>query len=189
MAENKKSFLLYADIIHTIRKMPDDKSGQLFKTILAYVNDENPEVNDLVIDLVFEPIKQQLKRDLKRWEDFKAKQAINGAKGGRPKKVVNINGGYTNPENPSLLKIPKQSLNANANANVNVNVNVKLSREKVFELLRSKTNRNTISDRQLHDEVALFIEKYQGQDIGNLGALISTWAGNIKPELKNRFTY
>ena len=41
MAENKKSFVLYTDLIHTVSKMPNDKAGELFKHILMYVNDEN----------------------------------------------------------------------------------------------------------------------------------------------------
>ena len=43
MAENKKSFILYCDLIHTIEKMPNEKAGELFKHILMYVNDKNPE--------------------------------------------------------------------------------------------------------------------------------------------------
>ena len=86
MANGKKSFVLYCDIIHTVRKMPKDKAGDLFMTILKYVNDENPEIDDMVIDLVFEPIKQQLKRDLKKWEGYVEKQRLNGQKGGRPSK-------------------------------------------------------------------------------------------------------
>jgi hypothetical protein len=61
MAENKKGFVLYADLIHTVRKMSKAKAGVLFLTILQYVNDENPVVEDEVIDLVFEPIKRSEK--------------------------------------------------------------------------------------------------------------------------------
>jgi hypothetical protein len=57
MAEGKKGFILYADIIHTVKKLPMEKRGELFTIILEYVNDENPEVTDLLIDLVWEPIK------------------------------------------------------------------------------------------------------------------------------------
>ena len=56
MAENKKSFVLYADLIHTVKKMPKEKAGELFLTILSYVNDEQPVVDDMLVDLVFEPI-------------------------------------------------------------------------------------------------------------------------------------
>ena len=46
MAEDKKSFLLYADLIHTVKKLPKEKIGDLFLTILEYVNDTNPIVDD-----------------------------------------------------------------------------------------------------------------------------------------------
>lgn len=91
MAEDKKSFVLYADLIHTVRKMPKDKQGELFMTILAYVNDENPVVDDLLIDLVFEPIKRQMKRDLTKYETTKERRKelgrIAGLKSGEARKV------------------------------------------------------------------------------------------------------
>ena len=68
MAENKKSFILYCDIIHTIEKLNDDDAGKLFKHVLRYVNDLNPETDHLITEIAFEPIKQQLKRDLKKYE-------------------------------------------------------------------------------------------------------------------------
>src|SRR6478609_2218191 len=86
MAEGKKSFVLYSDIIHTVKKLPNNKAGELFKLILSYVNDENPTTKDLAVDLVFEPIKQQLKRDLKQWEETREKRSEAGKLGGRPKK-------------------------------------------------------------------------------------------------------
>lgn len=61
--------------------MPDDKAGVLLKTILSYVNDENPEVHDLMVDLVFEPIKHQLKRDLREWELKKSDRTASGQLG------------------------------------------------------------------------------------------------------------
>lgn len=67
MAENKKGFILYADLIHTVEKMSANKAGLLFKHILRYVNDQDPKTNDPIIGLSFEPIKQQLKRDLEKY--------------------------------------------------------------------------------------------------------------------------
>jgi hypothetical protein len=64
MAEGKKSFILYCDLIHTVNKLPDEKAGQLLKLILSYTNDLNPVIDDYILELVFEPIKHQLKRDL-----------------------------------------------------------------------------------------------------------------------------
>lgn len=117
MAEDKRGFLLYCNLLATVRKMPDDKAGVLFKTILRYVNDENPEVDDLIVDLVFEPVKQQLKIDLKKWEAFRQKQSENGAKGGRPKKIDIIvdESQKTQP----FFSESQKSLNVNVNDSVN----------------------------------------------------------------------
>jgi hypothetical protein len=68
MAENKKSVLLYCDIIHTVEELSDEEAGKLFKHYLRYVNDLNPEPPDKLTKVVFEPIRQHLKRDLKNWQ-------------------------------------------------------------------------------------------------------------------------
>lgn len=100
MAENKKSFLLYCDLIHTIKQLPDEKAGVLFKHILEYVNDNNPTTDDLIINISFEPIKQQLKRDLIKFEGIVERNKLNGAKGGRPKKPKKPTGLNGNPKKP-----------------------------------------------------------------------------------------
>jgi len=92
--DGKKSFLLYCDIKHTIDKLSNDKAGELFKHILAYVNDENPITNDIVIEIAFEPIKQSLKRDLKKWEGEK-KQRSEAGKLGMAKRWTNNNESIT----------------------------------------------------------------------------------------------
>lgn len=81
MAENKKSFILYCDQRSVIDMLPDDIAGKLFKHIYAYVNDEKPTSDDLLINLAFEPIKLQLKRDLLKWEDSAGTKSINGRLG------------------------------------------------------------------------------------------------------------
>lgn len=81
MAQNKKSVLLYCDIIHTVSKLSDVDAGLLFKHYLAYINDLNPEAPNQLIDIVFEPIKQNLKRDLKKWEEEIDKKSESGLVG------------------------------------------------------------------------------------------------------------
>ena len=131
MAENKKSFILYADMASVFEKLPDEVAGKLIKIIFDYVNDKNPEVNDLLLQIAFEPIKLQLKRDLKSWEVFREKQSENGKLGGRPKKDKPI---LENPKNPSLLNKSQKSLNVNVNDNVNVNVKDINKREQNFKI-------------------------------------------------------
>lgn len=69
MAENKKSFTAYCDWNTTFNSLPDDKAGQLIKHLFAYVNDENPVTDDLLINAVFANIKATLKRDLIKWKE------------------------------------------------------------------------------------------------------------------------
>ena len=51
MADNKKSFLLYCDLLHTVKKLNDEQAGKLFKHVLEYVNDLNPETEDIITGL------------------------------------------------------------------------------------------------------------------------------------------
>ncbi len=78
MAKDKTSFILYTDIAPTVNKLPDEIAGKLFKLILSYVNDEKPEVEDLLLQIAFEPIKQQLKRNLVSWNESKEEKSIAG---------------------------------------------------------------------------------------------------------------
>ena len=138
MAEDKKGFLLYADLIHTIEKMPSEKAGDLFKHILRYVNDLNPISNDLIIDLTFEPIKQQLKRDLIKFEKSKDEKSLSGRIGNLKRwnidlynkfisKDLTIEEAETIANNRKVSqpdKVQSQSIaNIAVNDNVNVNVN------------------------------------------------------------------
>ncbi len=90
MAKDKKSFLLYTDLIHTVSQLPDDKAGALFKHILEYVNDKEPKTDDIIISIAFEPIRQALKRDLKRYEEIRERNRENARKRWDSKKSDNI---------------------------------------------------------------------------------------------------
>jgi hypothetical protein len=79
MAENKKSFIAYSDWKETFDALPDEKAGQLIKHIFAYVNDENPTTDDVLINAVFVNIRNTLKRDLKKWE-LQYSQRVNAGK-------------------------------------------------------------------------------------------------------------
>lgn len=116
MAEGKKSFVLYCDIKHTVDHLTDDQAGKLFKHIIDYVNDKNPESSDIIITLAFEPIKQQLKRDLKKWVGYVEKQRDNGKKGGRPPLIKETQ------KTQAFLDKPKKAANVSVDVNVNDNV-------------------------------------------------------------------
>ncbi len=81
MAKDKKSFILYVDQKDLWNKLPDEVAGKLIKHIYAYVSDENPTSDDLIVNIAFEPIKQQLKRDLKLFEEKRVKRSEAGMAG------------------------------------------------------------------------------------------------------------
>lgn len=81
MAEDKKSFILHTDTWQTVKKLPNEKAGELFKLILSYVNDEHPSTDDLLLQIAFEPIKQSLKREFEKWEEERKKRSEAGKKG------------------------------------------------------------------------------------------------------------
>jgi len=124
MAKDKKSFILYTDQSGVFNQLPDEIAGKLIKHIFAYVNDENPISEDLIINIAFEPIKQSLKRDLKRYEEYVDKQSVNGAKGGRPKKAIETQ--ITQP----FFDKPKKADSVSVSDSVNDNVNKR--KRKVF---------------------------------------------------------
>lgn len=81
MADNKKSFLLYCDLLQIVKKLPKETQADLFIHILEYVNDLNPIItNNILLEIAFEPIKLQLKRDLVKYEGIKTKNAYNARK-------------------------------------------------------------------------------------------------------------
>jgi len=80
MATDKKSFLLYCDLIHTVEQLTDEQAGDLFKHILRYVNDQQPQTENVITRIAFEPIKQSLKRDLQKYEDIRKRNQDNARK-------------------------------------------------------------------------------------------------------------
>ena len=80
MATDKKSFLLYCDLIHTVEQLTDEQAGDLFKHILRYVNDQEPQTDNVITRIAFEPIKQSLKRDLQKYEDIRKRNQDNARK-------------------------------------------------------------------------------------------------------------
>lgn len=128
MAENKKSFLLYVDLIHTVEKLPDEYAGKLFKHLLQYVNDQNPVTDDIVVNIAFEPIKQSLKRDLLRWDQTREKRSKAGKISAEKRNKNEQNEHMLThvefvEQNPTHDNTPQQAP-TNSTDNVNVNVSV-----------------------------------------------------------------
>ena len=128
MAEDKKSFVLYTDSIGLIKQLPDDVSGRLFKHIFAYVNDENPTSDELLLNIAFEPIKQQLKRDLIKYEK-KREQWSEAGKKSAEKRALNNSTVVDSVERPltvvdSVATVSTVSVNDSVSVSVSVNDSV-----------------------------------------------------------------
>jgi hypothetical protein len=122
MAKEKKSFLLYADQNSVFQHLPDDIAGRLIKHIFRYVNDEQPDTEELIIKIAFEPIKMQLKRDLQKYEGMRERNSLNAkmrwdavALSGMPKNAKNadndtdtdnVNDTVNDKEKNKLFKAP-----------------------------------------------------------------------------------
>ena len=147
--ENKKSFILYADIESTVELLSDEDAGRLFRIILAYVNDKDPVVDNKLLQIAFEPIRQQLKRDLKVWKNKKNIRAEAGRKGGLAK------------SSNAKQKLTNLAVSVNENVSVNVNDNIyrafnhlSISQKEYLKLLEEYKKENI-------DEVLDSIENYK----------------------------
>jgi hypothetical protein len=129
MAENKKSFVLYSDSQGLINQLPDDIAGRLFKHIYAYVNDENPISDELLLNIAFEPIKMQLKRDLEKWEQTLEGRSKAGKASAEAKRLAKLSEqNITNSTNVDFVQ--QNSTNSTDNVNVNDNDNVNVINKK-----------------------------------------------------------
>ena len=122
MAKDKKGFILYADQKELFDQLPNEKAGELIKHIFAYVNDENPETDDVLLKIAFTPIKQQLKRDLKKFEDVREKRSIAGKASAESRKQKATNStSVKSVKQTSTKSTVKENDNVNVKENDNVN--------------------------------------------------------------------
>ncbi len=137
MAIDKTSFVLYSDSKSIIDLLTNEQAGLLLKTLFAYVNDENPCI-DNSIALVFEMIKLQLKRDLKKWEKTKEGRSTAGKASAEARRLAKINEqNSTNLTNVGFVQ--QVSTNPTVSDSVNVSVSVSDSVNVI-----NKNNKNNI---------------------------------------------
>lgn len=182
MAENKKSFVLYTDSQGLVNQLPDDVAGRLFKHIYAYVNDEKPISEELLLNIAFEPIKMQLKRDLIKWENQLEQRKQAGLKSAEVRKR-------------NATKTNERSISSTDNVNVNVNVNDINKDSKANLEIRSLAFKNSLipfkqkySIDMLKDFFGYWTEpnksntklKFELQQTWSISRRLETWAKNDK---------
>ena len=152
MAENKKSFVLYADLISNIDHLTNEEKGILFNHLLEYVNDMNPILEDRLILTAWKPIERQLKRDLQKYEGTKEERSKSGILGNLKRYHLDLykevkSGKITIERAQSIATSRKEShsdtkLAVNDNDNVNDNVIIKRAEENLIEDIFKKVSIN-----------------------------------------------
>jgi hypothetical protein len=167
MAENKQSFVLYADQYELFKKLPNEVAGELIKHIFAYVNDENPQSDNLIINIAFEPIKAQLKRDLKRWELKIEARSRAGKASAESKKLNKLQQESTNSTHVDFVQQTSTQSTDNVNVNVNVNDNVNEdTKESVGETSSPTPPKSSLKEtlpgreRKFIDDLAPYVQTY-----------------------------
>lgn len=159
MAENKKSFILYADLINSIDHLTNEEKGILFNHILEYVNDKNPVMEDRVLLSAWKPIQSQMKRDLIKFEEVKEKRSKAGKRSAELRSLANVEQNATNStsvesvEQCSTNPTDNDTVNVNENVNDNVNV-ILLEKETKGEILNSQKSDDKIPVPEERKKVA-----------------------------------
>ena len=165
MAENKKSFVLYTDTQGLINQLPDDIAGRLFKHIYAYVNDENPITDELLLNIAFEPIKMQLKRDLVKYDKKREQWSEAGKKSAEQRALIK-----SNELQRTSTVVDSVATVSTVNDNDNVNVNV--------------INKIEARSQTFKDSLLIYKDKYQ---VNMLKEFYNYWTEPNQSKSKMRF--
>ena len=154
MAEQKKSFVLYGDLIHTTQHLTNEDDGKVFKWVLEYVNDNDPEPLKGLLAAVCEPIKQQLKRDLLKYEIKREQYSEAGKKSAEARRLKKLKEKELKKDSQrTLTNVESRSTNSTVTVNDSVNVSVTVN---------DISNREADFKKSLHS----FLDKY-GKDMLN----------------------
>jgi hypothetical protein len=116
MATGKKSFIAYADWKNTFDELDNENAGALIKHIFAYVNDESPISDSVLIRAIFANIKATLKRDLDKWDTQLIQRSEAGKKSAELRALNKFNERSTVVE--SRARNPTDSVSVSVNDNV-----------------------------------------------------------------------
>ena len=155
MAENKKSFILYSDLLKSIEHLTNEEKGILFNHLLLYVNDQNPILEDRLILTAWKPIELQLKRDLIKFEEVRGKRSDAGKESARLRALKSVEQNTTNSTN--VKSVQHRSTNSTDSVNDNANVTD-----------TANVIKNNIEERKLKfaDTLKPFLQTY-GKDLLN----------------------
>lgn len=163
MAKDKKSAIIYCDVIHTVEELTDEEAGKLFKHFLRYINDLNPVAPDKLTQILFEPIKQTLKRDLVKWQKTSERNRDIALEGWEKRRNANASIGIKNDAKNA------DSVSDSVNDNDSVSVKeINISFDSFWNLYdkkvgeKSKLNKkwDNLSDKD-REQIMRYIPKYK----------------------------
>ncbi len=143
MAEGKKSFIAYSDWKATFDELSDEDAGRLIKHIFAYVNDENPVTDNVLIRVAFAQFKQTLKRDLVKWNEQLQQRRDAGKRSAEKRALEKSN------ERSTVVESRTRNSTDNVSVSVSVNDNVK-------ENIRKRANK--FAPPSVDDVISYFAE-------------------------------
>lgn len=120
----KKSFIAYSDWKETFDELPNEEAGKLIKHIFAYVNNENPVTDSILIKAVFANIKSTLIRDMEKWET-QLQQRKEAGKKSAELRATKGNERSTSVDESTRNSTDNVSVSVNVNDSVSDNVNKK----------------------------------------------------------------
>jgi len=158
MAEGKKSFIAYSDWKATFDELSDEDAGRLIKHIFAYVNDENPVTDNVLIRVAFAQFKQTLKRDLVKWNEQLQQRRDAGKRSAEKRALEKSNERSTVVESRQRNSTDSVSVSVSDNVNDNVNDNAS---EKV---IKKRERANKFSPPTQSEVISYFLEKGYTQE-------------------------
>ncbi len=187
MAQGKKSFLLYCDLIGTFEELTDDEAGKLIKHVLRYVNDMNPDAPDRLTKITFEPIKQALKRDLVKYEQIREKKRFAGlASAESRKQIQQVLTGVDTPQHKATHSTVIDSVSDSVSDSVIVS---DIDKEKKNILLKKREEAVAsalVRKKQFYNSLIPFLDKYPKE---MLKAFYDYWSEMNKTQTKMLFEF
>jgi len=156
MAEGKKSFIAYSDWKATFDELSDEDAGRLIKHIFAYVNDENPVTDNVLIRVAFAQFKQTLKRDLVKWNEQLQQRRDAGKRSAEKRALEKSNERSTVVESRQRNSTDSVSVSVSVSDNVNDNASEKE--------IKKRERANKFAPPTQSEVISYFLEKGYTQE-------------------------
>lgn len=174
MAQGKKSFIAYADWKNIFDELPNEDAGKLIKHIFAYVNDENPISDSILIKAVFANIKNTLKRDLEKWDTQLIQRKEAGKKSAEQRALTKFN------ERSTVVNEPQRNSTDSVSVPVSDSDTVNEKKKKKTKVFAPPTFNDVlnyaIERKQSHEFAKKFYDYFTaGNWVDSKGVKVSVW--------------